>query len=442
MPQTSNQSPHPAETSALATFLDKYLKRVPQSGLGGLLLIQVDQNNRIGTSFGRKYTRRFCQHYAAKLRAYLPKGSVIVELPERRFAIVVIRSMVTDVIDLGTSIIERIEPRMQIAAEKFSVDVQMGIALYPTHAEDGDTLFRRAELALKQAKESGLRFEVYEPDSSGFQKALWKFETELKQAIRFGQLEVYFQPKYSLEQGRVCGAEALVRWRNQIGQLLPAADFIPAAERSGAIVPLTWLVMEQVTKLASSFSAAPRPFSIAVNVPAQALADREFFQRLTTVKIELERHQISLVIELTEDSLMQTDSASLEVLNRIRERGVGLAIDDFGKGYSSLNYLRQIPATELKIDREFIRAVALNEKDRHIVKTAIELANAFDMQSVAEGVDSDECVYVLKQLGCSSIQGYFLARPMGVKALQEWFRTKTFDYLHRAATRNAMNISL
>jgi EAL domain-containing protein (putative c-di-GMP-specific phosphodiesterase class I) len=331
---------------------------------------------------------------------------------------------------------------MQIATEKFSIDVQMGIALYPTHAEDGDTLFRRAELALKQAKESGLRFEVYEPDSSGFQKALWKFETELKQAIRFGQLEVYFQPKYSLEQGRVCGAEALVRWRNQIGQLLPAADFIPAAERSGAIVPLTWLVMEQVTKLASSFSAAPRPFSIAVNVPAQALADREFFQRLATVKIELERHQISLIIELTEDSLMQTDSASLEVLNRIRERGVGLAIDDFGKGYSSLNYLRQIPATELKIDREFIRAVALNEKDRHIVKTAIELANAFDMQSVAEGVDSDECVYVLKQLGCSSIQGYFLARPMGVKALQEWFRTKTFDYLHRAATRNAMNISL
>ncbi|MGD8322789.1 MAG: EAL domain-containing protein, partial [Gammaproteobacteria bacterium] len=196
--------------------------------------------------------------------------------------------------------------------------------------------------------------------------------------------------------------------------------------------PLTWLVFEEVAKAASQLAVAPRPFSISVNVSAKVLVESEFFERLARTRSELLRHQLSLVVELTEDSLMQTDSASLEVLDRIRHSGVGLAIDDFGKGYSSLNYLRQIPATELKVDREFVRAIAVDEKDKHIVKTAIELATAFGMHSTAEGVDSLEVLDHLAAMNCDVVQGYFIARPMTVEALERWFRGNTLSRLERS----------
>jgi EAL domain-containing protein (putative c-di-GMP-specific phosphodiesterase class I) len=159
-----------------------------------------------------------------------------------------------------------------------------------------------------------------------------------------------------------------------------------------------------------------------VNVPAQLLATQEFFERMAKTRNTLKKHHLSLIVELTEDSLMQTDSASLDALKRIRENGVGLAIDDFGKGYSSLNYIRQIPANELKIDRDFVRALLTDQKDHHIVKTAIELAEAFDMQSTAEGVDSIELLLELWKMKCCIIQGFFLARPMKLEALEAWFR--------------------
>lgn len=418
--------------NSLVGFLDRFLARLPQGQIVGLYLIQADQNNRIGTSFDRKYVRRFCDQYVERLRIVLPKGTVVVRLQERRFAVACVRSSVTDAVDTGQSIIDRHEPRMKIGSEKFSIDLTMGIALYPTHAADGDSLIRRAELALKLAKDTGLRYELYEPDASARQRTLWKFETEIKQAINQGLLEVYYQPKYHIEQHRVYGAEALVRWRNEAGQLVPASAFIDAAENSGAIVPLTWLVFDVIKESAARLADVDKPFSISVNVAPQALADREFFARLTTLKVELLRYDLRLTVELTESGLMQTDTASLDLLHKIRNLGIGLAIDDFGKGYSSLNYLRQIPATELKIDKDFVGTIALNPKDRQIVKTAIELAVAFEMESIAEGVDSEEGLAVLAELGCVATQGYLISRPMALDVLCEWLQTKKLDFLLKA----------
>ena len=371
------------------------------------MLIQVDLHNRIATSFGREYTREFCRGYVKKLRNFLPDEAIVLRLSGRRIAIAIARDSVSEIIDSATSIVDRVEPRIQLGDDKFTVDISMGTAMYPTHAEDGESLVRRTELTLQHAVDAGLTFEIYETGASGFQKALWKFETELKEAIRDGLLEVHYQPQYSLAERRVTGAEALVRWRNAAGDLIPASEFVPAAERSGAITQLTWLVFDEVAKAASQLEVAPRPFTISINVPAQVLAEAEFFERLAKTRSELLKHHLSLVVELTEDSLMQTDRASLDVLGKIRSTGVGLAIDDFGKGYSSLNYLRQIPATELKVDREFVRAIAIDQKDRHIVKTAIELATAFGMQSTAEGVDSLEVLDQLAELNCSIVQGFF-----------------------------------
>lgn len=432
MPEPKSEHTMRKAVHSLVGFLDRFLGRLPAGHVVGLYLIQADQNNRIGTSFDRKYVRSFCDQYVDRLRAQLPKGTVIVRMQERRFAVACVRASVPEAVEIGQSLIDRDEPRMKIGSEKFAIDLTMGIALYPTHAEDGGSLIRRAELALKLAKDSGLRFELYEPDASTHQRALWKFESELKRAIQQGRLEVHYQPKYHLEQHRIYGAEALVRWRNEVGQLMPASAFIDAAENSGVIVPLTWVVFDEVIKSAARFEGPEKPFNLSVNVAPDVLTDREFFARLTTLKVELLRYDTRLTVELTESGLMSNETVSLDVLHRIRTLGVGLAIDDFGKGYSSLNYLRQIPATELKIDKDFVGTVALDPKNRQIVKTAIELAAAFEMQSVGEGVDSEEGLAVLAELNCVGTQGYLISRPMALDALCEWLRTKNLDFLLRA----------
>ena len=168
------------------------------------------------------------------------------------------------------------------------------------------------------------------------------------------------------------------------------------------------------------WTALPKPFSIAVNVSPQVLANREFVTRLKMLKVALDEWGFGLTIELTEDSLVQGDDSSLASIERVRKLGIDLAIDDFGKGYSSLSYLKQIPATEIKIDKRFIGTIAIDEKDQQIVKTVIALGHALGMRVVAEGVDSVEALAVITELGCEMAQGFFIGRPMRGDLVPEW----------------------
>jgi EAL domain-containing protein (putative c-di-GMP-specific phosphodiesterase class I) len=292
--------------------------------------------------------------------------------------------------------------------------------VYPSHADDAATLFRRAELALKEARENELSFDIYRPDATQQQAALWKFETELQQAVQQNQLEVYYQPKVDIDQRRVCGVEALVRWRTQSGRFVPASDFVPLAERSGSIVPMTWLVFDRIVERLPDWAELPKPFSVAVNVSPQVLTEGEFLTRLRALKTALDAHGFGLTIELTEDSLVQSEESSLACFEKIAKLGIAIAIDDFGKGYSSLSYLKQIPANEIKIDKRFIGTIALDDKDREIVKTVIALAHALGMRVVAEGVDSAEGLAVVSDIGCEMAQGFFIGRPMRGDLVPEW----------------------
>src|SRR5690606_3170818 len=277
----------------------------------------------------------------------------------------------TAVMDAAVKITEEHAPQLDIDGDSFLVDVTVGVAVHPSHADDATTLFRRAELALKEARENELSFDIYRPDATQQHAALWRFESELKTAVQNNELEVYYQPKVEIASGRVSGVEALVRWRAQSGRFVPAGEFIPIAERTGTIVPITWLVFDRIAETLPGWTSVAKPFSIAVNVSPQVLFDREFMPRIRALKSRFDEHGFGLTVELTEDSLVQGGDASLLALGRIRSLGIEFAIDDFGKGYSSLSYLKQIPATELKVDKRFIGTVAVDEKDREIVKTVI-----------------------------------------------------------------------
>ena len=361
------------------------------------------------------------------MREILLPRTPIIRLSERRFAVLVDCDSMSTVMDVAVELTENNPPQLEVGGDHFLVDLTLGIAVFPSHADDAATLFRRAELALKEAREKELSYDIYRPDATQQQAALWKFESELQSAVARGQLEVYFQPKVELASHRISGVEALVRWRTGSGNFVPASDFIPLAESNGAIVPLTWLVFDRIIAQLSDWKTIPTPFSVAVNVSPQILTHAEFSTRVKALNAALAARQMHLTIELTEDSLVQSDASTLASIERLRKLGVDLAIDDFGKGYSSLTYLKQIPAAEIKIDKRFIGTVALDETDRQIVKTVIALAHALGMRVVAEGVDSAEAVATIAELGCEMAQGFYIARPMRGDLIVEWIE-------HHAAT--------
>jgi diguanylate cyclase (GGDEF)-like protein len=420
--------------SARVRFIEQFLRQGLENRLAGLLLGQLDAFNRIATTFGHERCETFCADYAERLRATLPPRTPIIRLSERRFAVLLDCDSMSKVMDIAVALTEDRPPQIEVGGDRLLVDLTLGIAVYPSHADDAETLFRRAELALKEAREKELAFDIYRPDATQQQAALWKFESELQNAVQRGQLEVYFQPKIEIASRRVCAVEALVRWRTESGSFVPASDFIPLAETTGLIVPLTWLVFDRIAERLRDWTTIPRPFSVAVNVSPQLLVEADFMTRVKALKAALDERSMELTIELTEDSLVQGDASSLACIERLGKLGIDLAIDDFGKGYSSLTYLKQIPAAEIKIDKRFIGTIAVDETDKKIVKTVIALAHALGMRVVAEGVDSAEAIATVAKLECEMAQGFFIGRPMRGDLVPEWID----HYLGTATDRRAV----
>jgi EAL domain-containing protein (putative c-di-GMP-specific phosphodiesterase class I) len=416
-------TPSPGSGSASSPsirFIQQFIHQRKPNCLTGLLLGRLDSFNRINTTFGEEKASEFCADYVEKLRELFPPATPIIRLSGRRFVVLTSPASMSEVMDQAACITDESQPQILVGEDSFFVDVTVGISVHPTHAVDAPTLFRRAELALQSAREKEIAFDIYTTDATRQLANLWKMESDLTAAIRRGELEVYYQPKIGVAEGRVGGLEALVRWRGPDGGFVPADEFVPIAENSGQIVPMTWLVFDRIVEAAETWKYFSKPISMSVNVAPQLVSLTEFYTRLDSLKSALNDHNVSLNVELTEDSLLGIDSMALASLNRIRKAGVGLAIDDFGKGHSSLSYLKQIPANEIKIDKRFIDSIASDHADQQIVKAVIELSHALDMQVVAEGVDSRENFDVVSELGCDFAQGFFFARPMRSDLVVEW----------------------
>lgn len=400
-------------------FIERFLE-IRSSRLSGLLLGKLDAFNRISTTFGAERAEEFCAEYVQKLRTTLPPSTPIVLLSDRRFAVLVGLHSIASIVDLATQIAEDRQPQMRVGDDTFLVDVTIGIAVYPTHADDAATLFRRAELALREAHENELTFEIYQPDATAQQAALWKFESDLECAVAQGALEVYYQPKLALQKPRVCGVEALVRWRHASGRLIGPDEFIPLAERAGSIVPISWLVFDAVAAMSDTWAGLEKPFSVAINISPQVLCHDEFFTRIESLSEMLSAHGVDLTMELTEDNLLESDTTTSTRLAKLKQLGIDLSIDDFGKGHSALTYLKDVPADEIKVDKRFIGTLATDEKDRHIVQAVVSLAHAFGMRVVAEGVDNEHSLEVICALGCEQAQGFYFSRPIRGDLLKEW----------------------
>ncbi|MGM0774160.1 MAG: putative bifunctional diguanylate cyclase/phosphodiesterase [Pseudomonadota bacterium] len=297
--------------------------------------------------------------------------------------------------------------------QSVTMTATLGIALFPGDAEKADRLLQSAEQTMALAKESGHNyFQFYVASVDQEIRERKQLEKDLSVALNNHQFHLVYQPQINLETRRIIGAEALIRWEHPVKGLIPPDHFIPVAEMNGSIVEIGQWVLDQACWQAARWASDGMPLRIAVNLSAVQLRQDSIVDEILDT---LERHNIPagrLELEVTETSFMTNLEEAVDKLKRLHRAGISIAVDDFGTGYSSLTYLKRMPVQHLKIDKQFIRDLLINEEDTRIANTIIDLGKSLNLTVVAEGVETAEQEYYLAQRGCQLAQGYFFSKPL------------------------------
>jgi EAL domain-containing protein (putative c-di-GMP-specific phosphodiesterase class I)/CHASE2 domain-containing sensor protein len=307
--------------------------------------------------------------------------------------------------------------RSPVALGARQIDVALSFGVEIGSARSSASRLASAVLAADEAWNEGLRWKLHDPSRQ--EEMNWRVSLlgELDTAIDQGEVWLAYQPQYDIRSGRIVGAEALARWTHpQKGPIGPA-EFIPVAEANGRIGKLTDFVLDRAISTAAAINRRGVPFQVAVNLSARLLTDRNLLVRVERM---LETHGLApsmLTLELTETASLQDAESGLATLDALRSKGLKIAIDDYGTGLSTLEYLKKIPANEIKIDQSFIKAMRVNRSDLIMVQSTIALAHSLGRTVVAEGVEDRQCLEELTRMGCDLAQGYAIGRPMGVREL-------------------------
>lgn len=296
---------------------------------------------------------------------------------------------------------------------------RVGIAVHPENGNDANTLIRRAAIAegSGRAIERGLAF--YKPSRDSYSADRLTLVSELRHAINNDELTLYLQPKLALKTREIIGFEALLRWSGREHSVF-ADEIIAVAEQSGLIKPLTRWVISEALKMRERLVELDITASIAVNISPNNLRESDFALFVRQQMKHYPSHLGAIIFEVTETSMMQDPANSLKALNSLNQAGIPLSIDDFGSGYSSLSYIKQLPAKEIKIDRSLITDLSDRKEDRVIVQTTINMCHSLGYKVVAEGVEDEATLNLLSDMGCDQIQGYFLNRPLPFEEIVEW----------------------
>jgi diguanylate cyclase (GGDEF)-like protein/PAS domain S-box-containing protein len=312
---------------------------------------------------------------------------------------------------------------VKIAGRELTLAFAMGISVYPDDGTDAETLFRNAETALKKAKAGGESYLFYAPEMNARAAESLTLENKLRRALELGQFVLHYQPKVDVRTRALTGLEALIRWQDPELGLVPPAQFIPLMEETGLILEVgQWALRQAVTDHRNWTARGLRPPRIAVNASSIQLRQKNFIDTVIDAVSGFGGADVALDIEITESVMMENLGDMTKVLQVISGLGVHIAMDDFGTGYSSLSYIAKLPINELKIDRSFVIEMASSEYSRNIVTMIIQLAHTLHFKVVAEGVDAEEQLRILEQLGCDQMQGYLISKPLPPAEIEQLLR--------------------
>ena len=304
------------------------------------------------------------------------------------------------------------------------VTTSIGVSMFPDDGADISTLMKHADSAMFRAKENRNDYCFYVQGMEDEIARRMQLERELRQAIGANELVLFYQPQIDLSNGKVMGAEALIRWNHPIHGLVSPDTFIPLAEESGLINQISDWVLEDACRQLKTWNDAGHNLKVAVNMSTKDIQSEGFNEKLQGMIDKYDISPNTLELEITESTLMEKPEELEDKLNAMRGMGITLAIDDFGSGFSSLNYLKRLPVDILKIDRMFIRDLDTDENDLAIVTGVVALATSMGLETVAEGVETLEQYHLLQKLGCDTCQGYYFSKPLSVPDFEAKFLTQ------------------
>ena len=385
-----------------------------------LLMLDLDRFKDINDTFGHQHGDLLLQQVAERLVQAARAAITVARLGGDEFALLLTVTDKEDALQTVRTIHTALEAPFTIRGYPLRVEASVGIVLYPQHGLDALTLLRRADMALYMAKRAHNGYAFYDAAFDEYSPRRLALIGALRNAIVANELMLYYQPKADARTGIVQGLEALLRWQHPIYDFVPPDQFIPLAEQTGLIGSLTSWVLQTALKQCRHWLRAGIELGISVNLSMWNLREESLPD---TIAALLKAYCIApylLSIELTESAVMADTQRTLDVLSRLSALGVQISVDDFGTGYSSLFYLKRLPVNELKIDRSFVQHMCDVETDAAIVRSTIELAHSLGLNVVAEGVEDQATMQLLAALGCDTVQGYYLSRPLPPHDLERW----------------------
>jgi diguanylate cyclase (GGDEF)-like protein len=389
-----------------------------------VIVIDLDRFKQINDSLGHRVGDSLINLVGQRLTGVLPSGDLLARLGGDEFAVIVAGADG----DAAQSAAKRLRDALQapfvLDELTLHLDASFGVALVPDHGDDVDQLLQRADLAMYQAKATGSGLETYAHDRDGNIDDRLVATEELRKALYDDQLVLHYQPKLTVATGKIAGVEALVRWQHPERGLVYPDQFLPLAEAAGLMPALTTVVIDQALRQCAAWRADGIELSVAVNLSASDLLDAELPALVHALLSNLDLPPSALHLEITETVLVSDGERSLQVLERLNRSGLRVAIDDYGTGYSSLAYLAKLPVHDLKLDQSFIETMDGHgveaRRATSIVTSTIALARGLGLGFIAEGVETATSLAELTELGCETVQGYYLSRPLPAAALMAW----------------------
>jgi diguanylate cyclase (GGDEF)-like protein len=382
-----------------------------------VLVANLDRFQEINDALGHEAGDRLLRQVAIRL-AELAEPHPAARLSGDEFAVLLTNVTAGQASVLAERIHLALERPFELEGFGIEIATSIGIARYGEHGDDVDTLLQHADVAVNVAKAARVGTAVYDPREHTSDAARLALAGDLRRALEQEELTVYFQPKAELATGRIVGVEALVRWSHPERGFIPPDEFIPIAERTGLVKPLTRYVLRAAVAQCRAWADEGLDLHVAVNLTIADLLDLDLPERIGVLLAEVGVAPDRLELEVTESSILADPYRVRHVLDRLNEMGVGLAIDDFGTGYSSLAYLKQLPVQTIKIDRSFVMELATSVSDAAIVRSTIDLARSLGLRVVAEGVETAEARDFLRAQGCQLAQGYLISRPVPAPELR------------------------
>ncbi|GGJ98431.1 bifunctional diguanylate cyclase/phosphodiesterase [Pilimelia anulata] len=388
-----------------------------------VLLFDVDGLRDVNDSLGHSAGDRLLVEVSKRLRELAPPAALVGRLGSDEFVVTLRVENVEAAAVLAAGLREQLRVPMDFGALTLDVDTAVGVVVHPDHGSDPATLIQRADVAARAAELIPAGVQVFNPALESRSVRRLGLANDLRRAIDQDELEIYFQPQVSLADKHLVGVECLARWEHPAHGSVDPEDFVAVAEHTGQLSRLTEAVLKEGLRRCRQWADAGRPLNVAVNLSSRTLVDATFPDRVERLIREFEVDPARVTFEVAEDG--GAPDRPMPTLQRLHEIGVQLSVDDFGTGYSSLSYLRRLPVQEVKIDRTFVQGMATDPGDLAIVRAVVDLARHFGLTVVAEGVESELTLNLLREMGCDVGQGFLFSRPLPYERLEAWLGQQT-----------------